>query len=55
MEMSQVFWKYGQTSNQVTLREVGELGFLLYFIDTGGPQMSWYSKFWTPRSEITGF
>jgi hypothetical protein len=32
-----VLWKYFQRRNQETLREVGELGFLLYFIMTEVP------------------
>jgi hypothetical protein len=39
----------------VTLRKVGELGFLFYFTLCRMSQMSSYSKFWTSSSEITGF
>jgi hypothetical protein len=37
-----------------TLRKV-ELGFLFHFILCQQSQMSLYSKFWAPRSEIKGF
>jgi hypothetical protein len=50
-----LLWKYCQMRNQVTLREVGELGFLFYFILCWQSQMSSYSKFWAPSGEITGF
>jgi hypothetical protein len=41
--------------NQATLREVGELGILFYFILRWWSQMSSYSKFWSFSIEITGF
>jgi hypothetical protein len=48
----QMLWTYCQTRNQATLREVEEPDF---FILHWRYLMSLYSKFWAPRSEITGF
>jgi hypothetical protein len=55
VESTWLLWKYCQTRNQVALREVGELGFSFYFILLWRFQMSLYSKFCVPSSEITGF
>jgi hypothetical protein len=49
----EMLWKYCQRRNQVTLREVEELGFLFYFTPVVSDDL--VLKILGPCSEITGF
>jgi hypothetical protein len=46
-----MLWKYCQTRNQATLREVENSDFILH----QQSKMSSHSKFWAPNNEFMGF